>query len=189
VTRESSPHCGWRIPATPAGSLRHEQKEVYKCIAEKTVHHIAHPVGRILQDDFPQIPSVDVPHESLSNEDGRNPNDEDTDMQYKEKSLGCHTASHHSSDMNPQADDETNRRKANENPEKGSDPLGDGVRSREGLGRDRSSVLQQALDIRFEQYRSGRVGRIATDCHGFTFKVTNELLGFRLGRESAPVAP
>jgi hypothetical protein len=89
--------------------------------------------------------------------------------------------------MNPDADDETNCRKANEKPKKRSDPKGNGVLLRERLGSGGGAVLQQALDIRFEQSRTGRVGRVAVDCHGFAFKVTNELLGFVLGWKFPPV--
>lgn len=44
-----------------------------------------------------------------------------------------------------------------------------------------STVLQQNINIGFEQCRTGRAGRVAMNCNGLALQVTNELLSFVLG--------
>jgi hypothetical protein len=53
------------FPLPPAGSFRHEQKEIHHGVAKKTVHHITHPVGRSLQDDSPEIFAIGTTDEPL----------------------------------------------------------------------------------------------------------------------------
>jgi hypothetical protein len=114
---------------------------------------------------------VDAPDELLGNEDSRNPNDEDTDVQPLEKSPGCYPASHHGSEMNPQAEDETNGRNADEEPKERSHPIWNGVRRRRKLrNRGGRTISLQNYDVRFEQYRLGRVGQVAVTATDLPFR-------------------
>lgn len=85
--------------------------------------------------------------------------------------------------MNPQAEEQTDGRKANEKPEEGSDPIGDGVRRRGGR-----TILQQNLDVRFEQCRTGRACRFVANRNSLVLKVSNELPSIVLSGKFAPVA-
>src|SRR5208337_2928592 len=118
------------------------------------------------------------------------PHHENPHVQHPEESLRCHAASHYGSEMNPQADKKANRREANEEPKEGSDPIWNGV-GRRGKVRNRSRciILQQNITIGSEQCRTGRAGRVAMNCNGLAFQVTNELLSFVLGWKFALVAP
>ena len=86
MTRESSPNLRWLIgSSTSTGTLRHEEHEIDHSVPEKAVHHVAHPVGGVLQDDFSQILPVHVPDEALRHEHRWNPHHEDSDMQNREE--------------------------------------------------------------------------------------------------------
>jgi hypothetical protein len=89
--------------------------------------------------------------------------------------------------MNPQAHDEADRRKANERPEEGSDPIGDGVRRSADKG-SRCTILQQGLDITIEQSGTGGPTEVVTHCHSLALEITNELVGVGLSREVFLVA-
>jgi hypothetical protein len=88
VTGETSPNCRWRIcPTTSTGSLRHKEKEIHPRVPEKAVHHVAHPAGRILQDDLPKIPPVHVPDKALGDEHSREPHHENSDVKHPREYL------------------------------------------------------------------------------------------------------
>jgi hypothetical protein len=92
--------------------------------------------------------------------------------------------------MNPQAEDETNRRKANEKPKEGSDPIWNGVSRRGKVGNGgRRTILQQSRDIRFEQRRTGEFNGIVVDSDRLILEITHELVSFLLGGKLTLVAP
>ena len=111
-------------------------------------------------------------------------------MQHPEESLWCHTPPHNRPEMNPQAEEKTDGRNADEEPKEGSYPIWDGVRRRGKVGnRGRRTILLQNLDVRFEQCRTGRACRFVVNCNGLVLKVSNELPSVVLRGKFAPVAP
>jgi hypothetical protein len=91
--------------------------------------------------------------------------------------------------MNPEADDKTDRREANEKPKEGSDPIWNGVRRRGKVGNGgRRTILQQSRNIRFEQRRTGGFNGIVVDGDRLILEITHELVSFLLGRKLTLVA-
>src|ERR1035437_3024930 len=187
---ESPPNDRWRIATSSTGSLRNEQKEIHKGIAEEAIHHVARPVGRVLQNDLPQIPPVHVADEALRDEYCWEPDHENPDVQHPKEGFWCHPPSYDRSEMNPQADDESHRRKANEKPKEGSDPIRNRVDRREKVRNwGRRTILQHSRHISFEQRRTGGVAGIVVNNDRLILEVAHELVSFPFGWKVALVAP
>lgn len=91
--------------------------------------------------------------------------------------------------MNPQTEEESDGRKTNKEPKEGSDPVGNGVQPRGIIcSRGGCSILQQKLDVRFKQCRTGEFGGIVVDGDRLILQVTHELISFLLRRKLTLVA-
>jgi len=76
--------------------------------------------------------------------------------------------------MNPQADDKSDRRKANEKPNERSDPIWNGVcRSGKIRYRGRRTILQDSFNVSFEQRRTGRFVGVVADYDRLALEVTH----------------
>jgi len=107
VTGEPSPLCRWRIrSAAAAGGFRHEEEEIEDSVSEESVDHVAHPVGRTLQDDLPEVCAPSVTNQPLRNEYRWKPHNEGADVENQERRRNG--ASHDRSNVNPQANHKSN---------------------------------------------------------------------------------
>jgi len=72
-----------------------------------------------------------LPEPPLCHQDGREPHDEDSHMRHPEENLWCPHAAHSRPEMNPQAEEKTDGRNADEEPKEGSYPMGRSLPPRE----------------------------------------------------------
>src|SRR4029077_19089323 len=186
MSGKASPDYSGRVSASSTRSFGHEQEEIHDGIPSKPINHVAHPVRRSLEDDLPQIPPVHVSHQSLRHEYGRKPDYENSNVQKPEERFRCHALPHDCSKMNPQAHNEADSREANEKPDKRSQPVWDGAK-RIGIDGSGCAVLQDSLNIQFEQHGTRRLVGVVANCDRLALKITHELIGLAFGWKVSPV--
>src|SRR5580700_3363911 len=109
-------------------------------------------------------------------------------MQHPEESRWCHTPSHNRPEMNPEAEEKTDGRKANEDPKERLTPNWNRVCGQGKVtSRGRSTVLQQNFHVRLKQCRLEEAVGLVVDRYRLALHVTNELFSFVLSGKFAPV--